>query len=264
MARRFQYLLSLLFLFYLPSLGSFLHPHCFPYHLQASVTPIYTLTSPSLSAKCQHKQPPPNSLISPQVSDPTNQSPSSMPSLSTRFILVCSMFQQPAPLSPQLSNQKLWSSYFSPSCNTQLNQSSVSRVSYSYGPLEAAWLNSLHSHLHNHPSGGQSFQSLSLSNCSFLSPHSCQREYSKNMSSHTNPALKIPWGVPINLRGKFKYLNIFYKILHELSCLPLIFHIYNSQIQTYEGICSFLDFCLLFLSLCRCCSLRLKQLLSSP
>lgn len=75
-------LLSLLFLFYIPSLDSFLHPHCFPYHLQASVTPIHTL-HPCLSAKCQHKQQPPNSLISPQVSDPTNQSLSSTPSLST-------------------------------------------------------------------------------------------------------------------------------------------------------------------------------------
>lgn len=58
-----------------------------------------SIFTPCLSAECQPIRQPPNLLISPQLSNPTSQSPSSSPSLSTQFILVCSISQWPAPFS---------------------------------------------------------------------------------------------------------------------------------------------------------------------
>lgn len=84
-------------------LTTFLHGQFHPFPLFSLSLMSKWLTNqyshPCLSAECQPIQQPPNLLISPQMSNPTSQSPSSSPSLSTQFILVCSISQWPAPFS---------------------------------------------------------------------------------------------------------------------------------------------------------------------
>lgn len=133
-----------------PLLGNFIHSYCSPYHLWADEGQIHIHTQISLL----NSNPLNNHLtdISSQISDSTSQSLSSSSSLSTVFILVCSIFQSPTPLSTHLLKPEILSNLFlSLLTLNSFNQSSVLGGSNSQAVLEAVWFTFLHPpHLHHH------------------------------------------------------------------------------------------------------------------